>query len=113
MPINSSMPIQDQEAVRPLETADDWVETRLEALGYIFHGKIPSLDGKRASRAGVNLLHFARCPKLDKVVDTESKIWFRTITIAKQHLDEVVGTDRWKWCKICEREITQKILNER
>jgi hypothetical protein len=107
------MPIQDQEAVRPLETVDDWVETRLEALGFIFHGKLP-MDGKRGgSRAGVNLLHFARCPKLDKVVDTESRIWFRSITIAKQHLDEVVGANRWKWCKICEREITQKILNER
>src|ERR1700685_4087051 len=92
---NSSMPIQDQEAVRPLETVDDWVETRLEALGFIFHGKIPSLDGKRGTgRGGVNLLHFARCPKLDKVVDTESRIWFRSISIAKRHLDEVVGTDR-------------------
>lgn len=108
------MPIQDQEGVRPLETADDWVETRLEALGYIFHGRIPSPDGKRGgARVGANLLHFARCPKLDKVADTEARIWFRTIAIAKNHLDETVGTDRWKWCKLCEREITQKILNER
>ena len=37
----------------------------------------------------------------------------RTIAIAKQHLDETVGASRWKWCKLCEREITQKILNER
>jgi hypothetical protein len=108
------MPIQEQEGVRPLETLDDWVETRLEALGFIFHGRLPNSEGKRGgSRAGANLLHFARCPKLDKVVETEAKIWFRTISIAKQHLDENVGTDRWRWCKVCEREITQKILNER
>jgi hypothetical protein len=108
------MPIQDQAGVRPLETADDWVETRLEALGYIFHGTIPQPDGKRgAARAGSNLLHFARCPKLDKVGDNEAKIWFRTISIAKLQLDQSVGANRWKWCKLCEREITQKILNER
>jgi hypothetical protein len=108
------MPIQDQTGVRPLETADDWVETRLEALGYIFHGTIPQPESKRvAAKAGSNLLHFARCPKLDKVVENEARIWFRTISIAKQHLDETVGANRWKWCKICEREITQKILNER
>lgn len=108
------MPIQDQTGVRPLETDDDWVETRLEALGFIFHGTIPLPDSKRgAARAGTNLLHFARCPKLDKAGDTEARIWFRTINIAKAHLDETVGSNRWKWCKICEREITQKILNER
>ena len=27
-------------------------------------------------------------------------------------LDESIGNSRWKWCKVCEREITQKILNE-
>jgi hypothetical protein len=108
------MPIQDQTGVRPLETDDDWVETRLEALGFIFHGTIPQSDRKRGgARAGTNLLHFARCSKLDKVGETEARIWFRTISIAKQHLDEMVGTNRWKWCKLCEREITQKILNER
>jgi hypothetical protein len=108
------MPIQDQTGVRPLETDDDWVETRLEALGFIFHGTIPLPESKRvAARVGTNLLHFARCPKLDKAGDTEARIWFRTINIAKQHLDDTVGANRWKWCKVCEREITQKILNER
>src|SRR4051812_40869984 len=92
---NPSMPIQDQTGVRPLETADDWVETRLEALGYIFHGTIPLADSKRgAAKAGTNLLHFARCPKLDKVADNESRFWFRTIAIAKHQLDEMVGTNR-------------------
>ena len=108
------MPIQDQTGVRPIETDDDWVETRLEALGFIFHGTIPLAEGKRGgARAGSNLLHFARCAKLDKVGETESRIWFRTIGIAKQHLDETIGPNRWRWCKICEREITQRILNER
>ena len=98
----------------PWKRVDDWAETRLEAIGYVFHGLIPEVDGKRqAVKAGTNLLHFARCAKLDKVGDGEAKIWFRTITIAKAHLDETVGPNRWKWCKICEREITQKILNER
>jgi hypothetical protein len=108
------MPIQDQVGVRPLEAQDELDEARLEAIGYIFHGTIPLEDGKRkAVKAGTNLLHFARCAKLDKVGDGEAKIWFRTIAIAKEHLDESVGNNRWKWCKICEREITQKILNER
>ncbi len=111
------MPIQENVGVRPLETADELAETRLEAIGYVFHGAVP-LDpnnGKRpaAVKAGTNLLHFARCAKLEKAGDGESKIWFRTITIAKTHLDEAVGQNRWKWCKVCEREITQKILNER
>ncbi len=66
-----------------------------------------------AVKAGTNLLHFARCAKLEKASDEEAKIWFKTIAIAKTHLDEAVGPNRWKWCKVCEREITQKILNER
>lgn len=110
------MPIQDQVGVRPLETPDDFAETRLEAIGFVFHGTVapPNGNGKRpAVKAGTNLLHFARCAKLDKAGETETKIWFRTVAIAKTHLDEAVGENRWKWCKICEREITQKILNER
>src|SRR5271165_495120 len=108
------MPIQDHAGVRPLDSTDEVDEARLEAIGFIFHGKIPLGDGKRAAvRAGSNLLHFARCAKLDKAGEEEAKIWFRTINIAKEHLDETVGSNRWKWCKICEREITQKILNER
>ena len=31
---------------------------------------------------------------------------------AKEHLDTAIGTERWKWCKVCEREVTQRILNE-
>ena len=99
-------------SVRTIETADDLAETRLEAIGYVFHGILPKTDGKRAGRAGANLLHFARCQKLDKIGDTEAKFWFRTIRAAKVHLDDKLGAEKWRWCKVCEREITQKILNE-
>ncbi len=107
------MPIGEQVSVRTLETADELDETRLEAIGFVFHGTIPEAGSKKAVKAGTNLLHFARCAKLEKAGETEAKIWFRTIGVAKQHLDENVGANRWKWCKICEREITQKIINER
>jgi hypothetical protein len=107
------MQTQDKAGIRPLETADELAETRLEAIGFVFHGLVPAEGAKRpAVRAGTNLLHFARCAKLERVVDSEAKIWFRNIRIAKTHLDTAVGDKRWKWCKICEREITQKILNE-
>lgn len=108
------MRIQDHAAVRPLESADELDEARLEAIGFIFHGSLLPADGKKkAVKAGTNLLHFARCAKLEKAGDGEVKIWFRSINVAKEHLDETVGANRWKWCKICEREVTQKILNER
>jgi hypothetical protein len=107
------MPVTDQAGVRTLDTPDDLEEMRLGAVGYVFHGALYTEGAKKTIKAGTNLLHFARCAKLDKAGESESKIWFRTIGIAKQHLDENVGTDKWKWCKVCEREITQKILNER
>lgn len=107
------MTVGEQTSIRTLDTAHDLEETRLEAIGYVFHGVMADPATKKAPKAGTNLLHFARCAKLEKAGETESKIWFRTIGIAKQHLDEAVGSARWKWCKVCEREITQKILNER
>jgi hypothetical protein len=107
------MPTTDQAAVRPLETDHDFDEARLEAIGFVFHGLVPTEGAKRpAAKAGTNLLHFARCGKLERVGAGEVKIWFRSIRVAKQHLDEAVGANRWKWCKICEREVTQKVLNE-
>lgn len=102
----------DQTAsVRPLETADDLDEARLEAIGYIFHGSLGDGAPKRV-KAGSNTLHFARCGKLDKAGADESKVWYRTINIAKRHLDEHVGLGRWQWCKVCVREVTQKLINE-
>lgn len=108
------MPMQTVDpstSIVSIETPDDLAEARLEAVGYIFHGIVPEPDAKRP-RAGVNMLHFARCAKLEKATERETKLWFRTIRIAKKHLDELVGTGRWKWCKLCEREVTQRLLNE-
>ena len=112
------MTTEDQVGVRPLQSPEDFEEARLEAVGFVFHGAVPQADGngngkRPAVKAGTNLLHFARCAKLDKAGAGEDKIWFRTIGIAKAHLDQAVGQNRWKWCKVCEREVTQKILNER
>src|SRR5437763_1128073 len=56
------MPIQDQTGVRPLETVDDWVETRLEALGFIFHGAIPHPDGTGLSSQSATPAGWARPP---------------------------------------------------
>jgi hypothetical protein len=107
------MPIQDQAASRVLESDHDLDETRLEAVGFIFHGHLPTTNGKPGTvRAGTNLLHFARCPKIEKAGAAEVKIWFRSVRAAKAELDQVIGVNRWKWCKVCEREVTQRILNE-
>lgn len=106
------MPVKELSGVRLLESAEDFAETRLEAIGFIFHGVSATGDKPLAVRSTSNLLHFARCGKLEKAAETEAKIWFRSITIALKHLDESPGKKRWKWCKLCEREITQRILDE-
>jgi hypothetical protein len=104
---------QQSAAVRILESSDEFFETRLEAIGFVFHGVVPEANGKPgATRSSGNLLHFARCAKLEKVGDTETKIWFRSVKVALKHLDDLVGHNHWKWCKVCEREITQRILDE-
>jgi hypothetical protein len=106
------MPIQEQTGIRPLESPEDFWETRLEAVGFIFHGILSLAKSKGQPSGGSNLLHFARCPKLEKIGDDETKIWFRSVRIAHKHLDEHVGVKRWKWCKVCEREITQRVLDQ-
>ncbi len=106
------MLIEDQVESRAIESDDEMAETRLAAVGFVFHGMVPNAEGKRP-RGGANLLHFARCPKLDRVTQNESKFWFRSIRVAKAHLDKLVGVESWKWCKYCEREVTQRVLNER
>jgi len=107
------MPIQQYPEIRQLETVEEFSESRVEAVGFIFHGIVAESNGKRpAARSQSNLLHFARCAKLEKVGGNETKIWFRSIRLALKHLDEVIGQHRWKWCKLCEREITQRILDE-
>ncbi len=108
------MPLQQQSpAVRRLESAEEFFETRLEAVGFIFHGTVSEANGKSSpARSASNLLHFARCAKLEKAGDNETKIWFRSVRVALKHLDDLIGHHRWKWCKICEREITQRILDQ-
>jgi len=106
------MPTKEQTAIRPLESAEDLWETRLEAIGFIFHGTLNVAKSKGQSAGATNLLHFARCPKLEKIGESETKIWFRSVRIAHKHLDELLGTKRWKWCKLCERGITQRVLDE-
>jgi hypothetical protein len=107
------MPTQQQAAaVRKIDSPEEFFETRLEAIGFIFHGTVADANGKAHSGRSSNLLHFARCAKLEKVSDTETKIWFRSVRVALKHLDDVVGKQRWRWCKVCEREITQRILDE-
>ena len=107
------MPTQQLPGVRELDTPDELSETRLEAIGFIFHGPLADSNGKRpASRPPSNLLHFARCSKLERVGETETKIWFRSIRLAVKYLDEKLGHRHWKWCKVCEREITQRILDQ-
>ena len=100
-------------AFRALESSEEFSETRLEAIGFIFHGIVPQSNGKpNTGRSPANLLHFARCSKLEKVGDNETKIWFKSVRVAIEHLDGLIGSKRWKWCKICEREITQRILDQ-
>ena len=100
-------------SIRVIEDQDDLAETRHGAVGYIFHGTVPEGDPpRRAVRATTNLLHFARCPKLDRGQGDPDHLWFPTIRAAKPHLDEVVGAGRWKWCKHCQQEVTQRLLNE-
>ena len=100
-------------AVRALESSEEFSETRLEAIGFIFHGTVPESNGKpRNGACAAQSLHFARCSKLERVGENETKIWFKSVRVAIEHLDGLIGTKRWKWCKICEREITQRILDE-
>ncbi len=106
------MIVKEPPAVRSLDSIEDFSETRLEAIGFIFHGVVLAGDKPLAIRSTSNLLHFARCTKLERALETESKLWFRSIKVAIRHLDENPGKKRWKWCKICEREITQRILDE-
>jgi len=106
------MPIMEQTGIRPIENLDDFSETRIEAIGFIFHGSLLPAKSKGQPSGTSNLLHFARCAKLEKIGENETKIWFRSVRIAHKHLDEHVGSKRWKWCKLCEREITQRVLDD-
>ncbi len=117
---------------RILTTEIEFAEARLEAEGYIFHGRLgrakskaqakttndsdanakPNANtGSTGSRATSNQVHFPHCAKLERVPEEQTKIWFPTIRAAKEYLDVHAGTRRWKWCKICQAQITQRILD--
>lgn len=99
------------QTVRDLETQEDYEEVREESVGYIFHGGL--IKGRRTTSKNGNMLHFARCNKIDKLaVDQPKKLWFGTIRVAREHLDQNFGTESWKWCKQCEAEVTQKLLEQ-
>lgn len=98
-------------AARVIESPDELSETRLEAVGYVFHGIDPARVN-RAVRAGSNLLHFARCPKLDRATRDPNVVWFRTIRAATSQLNQEYGSARWHWCKHCQQEVTQRLLDE-
>ena len=108
------MPTQTLPAALTVLTEDEFVELRLEALGFIYHGALPDEPStkKPSAKSNTNLLHFAKCAKLEKIGAQESRYWFRTIKAAKTHLDSRVGPGHWKWCKVCVRDVTQKILDE-
>ena len=106
------MPITQQTGIRPIESLEDFSETRIEAIGFVFHGILQAAKSKGQPSGTTNLLHFARCAKLERIGDNETKIWFRSVRIAHKHLDELVGSKHWKWCKLCEREITQRVLDD-
>ena len=102
---------QDVQTVRDLETQDDYEEAREESVGYIFHGGV--IKGRRTTSKNGNMLHFARCNKIDKLaVDQPKKLWFGTIRVAREHLNQSFGAESWKWCKQCEAEVTQKLLEQ-
>jgi hypothetical protein len=96
---------------RTIESSDELAETRLEAVGFVFHGINP-VKVARAVRAGSNLLHFARCPKLDRASRDPNVLWYPTIRTATGHLNEEYGSSRWQWCKHCQQEVTQRMLDE-
>ncbi len=104
----------DLSVIRTIQSDDDFAETKLEAIGFIFHGAVPEPDKKLKGRARPtsNLLHFARCTKLERIPSSDDRIWFRSVRVATAHLDEHLGSGRWSWCKSCQREVTQKVLNE-
>ena len=79
-------------------------ETRLEARGFVFHGTVPE-PGKvgQGHEAGSNVLHFARCTKLEHVTESDNKLWFQTIRVAKSHPTSM-SASACNWCKICSAD---------
>lgn len=102
---------QESQNVRELATKSELEDAKDDGEGYIYHGTEKPL--RKTVPKNANLLHFAHCNKLNKVAEDQTRIiWFDRIRVASVHLNEVVGQDRWKWCKQCEAEVTQKLLEQ-
>lgn len=106
---NSMITAQAEETVKEIQSPGAFDDVRDECIGYVFHGI--EMKGRKAPGKNSNLLHFAHCNKLEKLAtDQPRKVWFRTIRVAREHLDTSIGQQNWKWCKQCESEVTQKLL---
>jgi|GEM_PF-779376 len=102
---------QDSQAVRELGSKSELDDAKDDGNGYIYHGS--EKPPRKAPPKNANLLHFAHCNKLNKIADGQTRIlWFDRIRIASEHLNDTVDLDRWKWCKQCESEVTQKLLEQ-
>lgn len=100
---------QDSQAVRELGSKSELESARDEGSGYIYHGT--AKPPRKAPAKNANLLHFAHCNKLNRIAEGQTRVlWFDRIKSASEHLNGTVGQDRWKWCKQCESEVTQKLL---
>ena len=104
---------QEIAGVRNLENPGEFSEARVEAIGYIFHGTLADSNGKRpTARSQSNLLHFARCAKLEKAGDGESRIWFRASGWRRSTSTRWSGSATGSGARSATAEITQRILDE-
>lgn len=102
---------QESQNVRALESKSELENAQEDGQGYIYHGS--EKPPRKAAPKNANLLHFAHCNKLNKIAEGQTRIlWFERIRAASEHLNDTVGQDRWKWCKQCEAEVTQKLLEQ-
>jgi hypothetical protein len=44
-------------------------------------------------------LHHASCRHVDQMTTGESKLWYRTLDIAREALDERYGRGNWRRCE--------------
>jgi len=102
---------QESQNVRELGSKSELESARDDGHGYIYHGTDKPV--RKTAPKNANLLHFAHCNKIEKLAEGQPRIiWFDRIRVASEHLNENVGQDKWKWCKQCESEVTQKLLEQ-
>ena len=100
-------------AVRALESSEEFSETRLEAIGFIFHGAVPESNGKpRNARTPLESAALRSMQQAGKSRRERNKDLVQVGPGRYRASRRLDRNQRWKWCKICEREITQRILDE-